>query len=365
MNQKISVDYLNLLNVSGVGPQRVRSLLSRFKTPENIWAASLSDLCSVDGINRSSAQAILDYSNFDYGLRQIEIADKLGISIICYSDETYPLLLKRIYDPPLLLFVKGNGLAVKQDCLGIVGTRLVSDYGKRITKELAGALSKYGLVIVSGLARGVDTIAHKETLSVGGITLAVLGCGLDRVYPAENKKLFDEIVEKDGALLSEFPFGTKPDAGNFPQRNRIISGLSHATVVVEAGDKSGAMLTAMNAIDQNREVFAVPGRITDKQSVGTNRLIRHGAIPVLDADQILENLQSHLFYPNQPKQETIQIDLTPDQRKIIIFLLDDPVHIDELSKLTDMDITLLLGTLLQMELQGSVRQLAGKMFVSN
>lgn len=365
MNQKNTTDLLNLLNVPGVGPNRVRNLLSVLKAPEHIWEASLVELCSIDGINQSTARAILDYSNFDYGKRQLEIAEKLNVRVIPYSHEAYPSLLKKIYDPPLLLFVKGEGLAAKQDCLGIVGTRLVSAYGKRIAKELALNLSKYGLVIVSGLARGVDTIVHKETLAAGGKTIAVLGCGLDRVYPAENKNLFDEIVANRGALVTEFPFGTKPEAGNFPQRNRVISGLSHGIIVIEAGNKSGAMLTAMNAIDQNREVFAVPGRIYDKLSVGTNRLIRHGAIPVLDADQIIENLQSRLFHPHQPKQESIRIDLTPDQFKIFSFLKDDPVHIDELAKLAEMDVTILLGELLQMELQGIVRQLAGKMFIVN
>ncbi len=353
---------LNLMNVPQVGAGRIHTLLARFREPQAIWQCTLSELCQVEGIHQSVASSILKYKDEDFGRRQVSIADKLSVTIIGYHDENYPELLKKIYSPPVLLFVKGKTGPVREDCLAVVGTRAVTAYGKRVTMNLTENLVQHGITIVSGLARGVDTIAHETALKSGGRTIAVLGCGLDRIYPAENKGLAQDIVAREGLLVSEFPFGTRPEAGNFPQRNRVISGLSHGTIVVEAGDKSGAMLTAMNAIDQNREVFAVPGRIYDKQSVGTNRLIAHGAIPVKDGPQILAALQSRLFYPAKPQQQTMSFDLSRVQSVIVKHLQGDPVQIDDLSSLTQLDTTTLLGELLQLEMMGVVRQLAGKMF---
>ncbi len=364
MNPEITTDILNLLHVPGIGPQRVRTLLSYYKDTRSIWDESETGLCQIEGINISIARSILDFTDFDFGKRQVEIAQKNNCNIVSSFDNHYPELLKRIYDPPVLLFTKGNGLKKEQDCIAIVGTRNMTEYGRRVTSDLSSSLSRSGLIIVSGLARGVDTIAHNETLIADGKTIAVLGCGLDRVYPSENRKLYSEIEDR-GTLVSEFPFGTKPDAVNFPQRNRIISGLSHAVIVVEAGNKSGAMLTALNAIDQNRDVYAVPGRIYDDKSIGTNRLIRHGAIPVQNAEEIVTILQPRLFKPNQPKQERINLELNPMQAKIVAQLQNDAVHIDQLAKILNIEITKLLSELLQLELIGAVRQLAGKMFIAN
>lgn len=355
---------LNLLHVPNVGPQRVRNLLAAFKFPEFIFSASTADLCQIEGIQLGIAQAIRDYDDFGFGEKQLEWAEKLSVRITAYDDPSYPFLLKKIYDPPLLYFVKGPSLDVRQDCIGVVGTRAVTAYGRRATKDLVKGLVENGLTIVSGLARGVDSVAHKTAIDLDGRTVAVLGNGLDQVYPAENRRLVAELLEKGNTMISEFPLGTIPDAGNFPQRNRIISGLSQGLVVIEAGDRSGAMLTAMNAIDQNRDVFAVPGRIYDSKSVGTNRLIRHGAVPVSRAEEILANLQSQLFKPLKPRQETLAIQLTQKQRRIVEHLQSDAVQIDDLATLTGLDITDLLGELLTLELQGVVRQIAGKQFIS-
>ncbi|MFQ6605201.1 MAG: DNA-processing protein DprA [Fidelibacterota bacterium] len=354
---------LNLMNVPRVGAGRIHALLARFKSPQDIWDCTVSDLCRAEGISQSIATAITSYRDFDYGQRQMEIASRLSVTILAFTDERYPHLLKKIYSPPIVLFSKGTLGPVREDCIAIVGTRSVTAYGKRVTMNLTESLAQNGLTIVSGLALGVDTIAHRTAVKSGGRTIAVLGSGLDRIYPAENRGLSEDIVARDGLLLSEFPFGTKPEAGNFPQRNRIISGLSHGTVVVEAGDKSGAMLTAMNAVDQNRDVFAAPGRIYDKHSVGTNRLIAHGAVPIKDGNQIIEVLQPRLFQPTRPRQETFALDLSPVQQQIVAQLQNDPIQIDELALLTKLDTTTLLSELLQLEMKGVIRQLAGKMFI--
>lgn len=344
----------------------MRNLLQLFSgESESIWTATELELCGADGINQRIANQIRNYSDKEFSDRQLDIAGKSGVRAISFWDDDYPQLLKKIYDPPLILFVKGQGLEYRQDCLGLVGSRQVTDYGRRVIKKLVKELCESHVVMVSGLARGVDTIVHQETLRFNGCTLAVLGSGMDWIYPAENRKLYDQIVESGGALITEFPFGTKPDAGNFPRRNRIISGLSHGIVVIEAGNRSGAILTAMNAIDQNREVFAVPGRMFDKQSIGTNRLIRHGAIPVIDGNQILDMIQNRLFHPAQPRQESIPLELSKRQRIILSFLSGDPIHIDDLANATEMDISILLSDLLQLEMNGLVNQLAGKMFVAN
>jgi len=356
------VNLINLLNVPKIGQQRIRLLVSKVGTEVNPFEVSVKELCSVNGIDKKSAEQIKKFNDFDFGEQELEKAEKNGISLLSFWDENYPLLLKKIYSPPVILYCKGQPLNPKDDCVAIVGTRRFTAYGKTTTQRLVSDLISKNMTIVSGLARGIDTIAHRETVNGGGRTIAVLGSGVDVLYPSENRKLADAICE-NGTLISEFPLGTKPDRGNFPQRNRIISGLSHATVVVEAGDRSGAILTALNAVDQNRDIFAVPGRITDKQSVGANRLIRNGAIPVSHGDEIIREINPRLFHPVESVQKTISIQLTDQERMIIENLGQDPVHIDELANSVDMNITSLLQILLKLELKNAVQQIGGKQFV--
>ncbi|MEE9573516.1 MAG: DNA-processing protein DprA [Candidatus Neomarinimicrobiota bacterium] len=248
---------LNLLNVPKIDPQKVRNLVSKFNIPESIFSLTEQELCGVEGIDQKSAKAIRSFNDFDIGKKLAGKTISYGITIYTLWDKEYPQLLKKIYDPPVLLYSIGRPLNAKEDTVAIVGTRSATQYGKRVTMKLATELSSKNIVIVSGLARGIDTIAHTATVQNKQRTIAVLGNGLDIIYPSENRKLFENILEK-GTIVSEFPIGTKPEASNFPKRNRIISGLCHATVVVEAGNKSGAILTALNAVDQNRETFAVP-----------------------------------------------------------------------------------------------------------
>ncbi|MFQ6615924.1 MAG: DNA-processing protein DprA, partial [Fidelibacterota bacterium] len=278
------------------------------------------------------------------------------------SDEPFPRLLRKIYDPPVLLFVKGTLKEADEDAVAIVGTRVPTPYGQKVARALARGLSSAGLTIVSGFAKGVDTAAHDSCLAAGGRTLAVLGSGLDVVYPAVNRRLVGPVTE-NGALISEFPFGTKPDAPNFPRRNRIISGLSQATVVVEAGSRSGAILTALNAVDQNREVFAVPGRLTDEKSVGCLRLIRLGAIAVRDVEQIIQTINPKLKSPRTPVQSELNLDLTSEESMVYGVLSEDPKHVDDIAGDTDLETSRVLTVLLQMELKGAVIQLAGKQYI--
>ena len=282
--------------------------------------------------------------------------------MVTYWDDDYPLLLKKIYDAPVLLYIKGEPLKEKEDCVAIVGTRRFTPYGKSATQTIAKDLASRNIAVVSSLARGIDTIAHKTAVQTGGRTLAVLGSGLDVIYPGENRRLAEDICQK-GSLISEFPLGTQPDRGNFPRRNRIISGLSHATVVAEAGNRSGAILTALNAVDQNRDVFAVPGRINDPQSVGANRLIRNGATPVSSGAEIIREINPRLFHPLQPVKKSISIKLTDQAQWILEVLGQDPVHINALAQSVDMDITSLLEILVKLELKNAVQQIGGKQFV--
>ncbi len=362
MSRKNIITILNLLNVPKIGPKRVRALLLKHDILDSIFSLSEKDLCAIDGIDQRLAKTIKSYFDFDYGKKEWDTAQDKDARIISLWDEEYPVPLKNIYNPPVLLYLKGKSLNQKEDTVAIVGSRNTTQYGRRVAQSLAKDLSANDLTIVSGLARGIDTVAHKEVVTGGGKTIAVLGSGVDIIYPAENRDLADAIT-KNGTIISEFPLGTKPDPGNFPQRNRIISGLSHGTIVVEAGDRSGAMLTALNSIDQNREVFAVPGRIYDKQSVGCLRLIRHGAVPVENAEQIIEHIQHRLFKPRKAKQTKIRFDITEEEKQILNILDNDPKHIDELTRISSVEITQLLTILLQLELKGAIKQIGGKQFI--
>ena len=352
----------NLLNVPKVGPQKVRNLVSKFNAPESIFSLTEQELCSVEGIDQKSAKSIRSFNDFEIGEKLAEETISKGINICTLWDKEYPQLLKKIYDPPVLLYSIGKLLNAKEDTVAIVGTRSATQYGKRVTKKLAIELSSKNIVIVSGLARGIDTVAHTATVQNKQRTIAVLGSGLDIIYPAENRKLAENILEK-GTIVSEFPVGTKPEASNFPKRNRIISGLCHATVIVEAGNKSGAILTALNAVDQNREIFAVPGRIDDKQSLGCIRLIRNGAIPVQNGEQVIDNIKNQLYHPITPVQQKINLDLTNEEQKVFKNLSNDPIHIDLLSEKSGIGVTSLLGILLSLELKGAIMQIGGKQFV--
>ncbi len=327
-----------------------------------VFTASLETLVRIRGISPVLAKKILEPPDRELLDGQAKLLRKFSAGLLSILDENYPGSLKTIYDPPPILFYRGNPALLENPLIGMVGTRTPTGAGKRATRELTQGLAEAGLTIVSGFARGVDAIAHETALRYESSPIAVLGCGVDRVYPAENRELFESLLER-GLILSEFMLGTKPDAPNFPRRNRIISGLSRGIVVTEAGSKSGALITAYMALDQNREVFAVPGTIFNHQSAGVNRLIQQGAKLVSGVEDILQELGGKFNLGTSAGQTALPIGLEGEEARIFEALNADPRHIDQLAESLHSTTFSLLGVLLQLELKGLVQQLPGKHFV--
>ncbi|MBA4251883.1 MAG: DNA-protecting protein DprA [Chlorobiaceae bacterium] len=358
-----------LLSLDRIGPVKVISLFNKFGSVENIFEASLNELTNIDGVNKSSAEKIINsrkqknelQNNY---LQELEILEKKGIEISTYWDENYPFLLKKIYDPPIIIYSKGKFLEQDNYSIAIVGTREPTSYGKNQTEKFAEEISTSGITIVSGLARGVDSIAHNTALKNNGRTIAVLGNGLDIVYPPENKKLYERIPE-NGVLISEFELGAKPDATNFPRRNRIIAGLSLGCLVVESDVTGGAIQTAHFALDQDREVFAVPGNLSIKQSEGTNHLIQKGeAKLVKNGSDIFEELNYKLnrVLKDNKKLRVEIIEMNMFEEKIYNVISDTITHIDEISIKSQMSMSECLVHLLSLEFKGAIKQLPGKNF---
>lgn len=354
---------LSLLTVNGLGSHRILNLQRQFPDIQDIFSVSRKRLMEVPGIDIVMAERIQKNVNHQFVEEQLTLLKNSPFKITTIVDSDYPARLRDIYDPPVVLFRHGEFLPQDEDAIAIVGTRNPDHYGKEVATLLVSQLVEQNITIVSGFARGIDTIAHKIALEKGGRTIAVLGNGIDRVYPPENRLLREKLVSQ-GVYCSEFPFGTKPDAVNFPRRNRIISGLSLGTVVISAGEKSGALLTAYYALDQNREVFAIPGRITDEKSTGTNRLIQKGAKLIASVDDILDEIDANRRFPRQPHQLEIAFKFEDEEeQKIYDALSTDPIQIDDLAQMLGKNTYTILATLLSLELKGAVRQLAGKMFI--
>ncbi|HMN24873.1 MAG TPA: DNA-processing protein DprA [Ignavibacteriaceae bacterium] len=369
---KLNFDQLTdlylLLSVDRIGPAKIRNLLARFKKLSNVFTASTYELIETEGISRELASRIRKISSQKDSIqkfleKELKTLDKLGGRIITVWDEDFPPLLKKIYDPPLVLSVLGQFDEKDKYSIAVVGTRMPTNYGKIQTEKIVSDLVEQNITIVSGLARGIDSVAHLSALKSNGRTIAIIGSGLDVIYPAENKKLFNEIKEK-GVIISEFNLGTLPNAENFPKRNRIISGISLGTLVIETAITGGAMQTARLALDQNREVFAIPGNLGVKQSEGTNMLIQRGEAELIkNAEDILQELELKLkpiLGKNIPKQ---QKDLTIFEEKIYNCLMNEPLHIDMLAEKTDLSTSDCLVNLLSLEFKGMVKQLPGKMFM--
>jgi len=371
---KLSFDQLSdlylLLSIEKVGSTRIRSLLQKFKNFNNIFVSSLNEIANIEGIGLELAKRIkLAKQNQDVIKKSLESQlkklKKLNAEIITYWDKEYPSLLKKIYDPPLILYIKGKFSEKDDYSIAAVGTRNPTNYGKIQTERFISELSKQGITIVSGLARGIDSIAHQTALKNGGRTIAIIGSGLDVIYPPENKNLFNKISE-NGVIISEFQLGTKPDAPNFPRRNRIISGISLGVIVFETAINGGAMQTARFALDQNREIFAIPGNLGVRQSEGTNLLIQRGeAKLVVNSEDILNELQIKLkpiIGKNIPKPQN---DLNVFEEKILNLLIENgQLHIDKISELTNFSTSDCLVSLLTLEFKGMVKQLPGKIFSS-
>lgn len=346
--------------VTGIGPAKTRMLLEAFGGDlGRAWNADAEALRAA-GLDRRALENLLHARATCDLNTEMERIGALGITLVTWEDASYPRLLGQIYDPPPVLYVKGQLLPQDEWAVAVVGTRTATAYGKEAATQIAGGLARNGVTIVSGLARGIDSIAHQASLEAGGRTIGVLGCGLDIIYPPENRRLASQIVQQ-GALISEYPLGTAPEGGNFPPRNRIISGMSLGTVIVEAGSRSGALITAEYALDQGREVFAVPGNIFRRASQGTNTLIREGATPVLSVEDILETLNLRMVTQQQVARAIIPENEA--ESRLLDYLSADPIHVDELGQQAGLPISEVTGVLTLMELKGMVRQVGGMHYV--
>ena len=345
--------------ISGIGRVRLAQMEKHFGNLEAAWQAAPADL-KRSGLDSGSIRAITSRRP-DISLdAEMEKLDRYGVKVLTFHDAEYPSRLNEIYDYPPILYVRGSLLSEDEWCLAVVGTRRATVYGRQVTEEIVTDLARNKITIVSGLARGIDSIAHRSALEAGGRTLAVFACGLDIVYPAENAELARRIIQQ-GALISEYPLGTKPRAENFPRRNRIMSGISLGVLIAEAGKVSGAMITAQMALEQNREVFAIPGSILSPTSGGTNHLIQEGAKLVSNYNDILEELNLTAVVHQMEIREIVPAS---DTESLLLKQLGaEPTHIDEICHSTRLSISALSSTLAMMELKGLVKQVGNMNYV--
>jgi DNA processing protein len=345
--------------VSGIGAARLRALLDSFGDLETAWRASAHDLQQAGLDRRSLANLIKERERLDLDA-EMERLERARIGVFTWDDAEYPPHLRQVYNAPPLLYVRGRIEERDEWAVAVVGTRQASMYGKEAARMFGSGLAQAGVTVVSGLARGIDTLAHRACLDAGGRTIAVMGCGIDLVYPAQNARLAAEIAER-GALISEYALGTRPEARNFPPRNRIISGLTLGAVVVEADHGSGALITADFAAEQGREVFAVPGSIFARSSRGTNRLIQQGAKMVCSVADVLEEL--NLTMVSEQAQARAVIPENETEALLLEHLSAEPVHVDELGRAVRLPIAQVSSALALMELKGMIRQVGGMNYV--
>ena len=393
-----SLIHLNL--IPGIGNYTIRRLLGAFGSAEKSIAATSEEFAQIDGLTPDVRQQLIDGRSRAPLAQELELIDQHQCDIVTINDDTYPPLLKQIDDPPVLLYIIGEFPLPDTPSIAIVGSRSPTEYGKTTSQQLSYQLAERGITVVSGFARGIDTYVHRGALEAGGYTVAVFGCGLSIIYPETNRALATEIIES-GALISEFPMTMPPRGKNFPRRNRVISGLTLGTLVVEASERSGSLITARHAAEQGREVFAVPGQIFSGVSRGTHSLINQGATLINSVDDLLDALpqdytkvlgresleptgqptprpnrgskrsdkaaspqstETRSTATSQPKAEVVP-NLTPDEQTVLSALDDDSVHIDEITRVTQLPIGKISSLLVMLELKGIVQQLPGKQFV--
>jgi DNA processing protein len=351
--------YLGFNLVPGIGPARFRRLLAFFGSADAAWRATAPDLVAagLDGKTIDQLLAKRTALNLD---RELERIDEAGAILLTVDDVGYPPLLKHIADAPPLLYVQGSLRPGDELALAVVGTRRASVYGKQACERIVSEVAGRGVTIVSGLARGIDAVAHRAALSAGGRTIAVVGCGVDVVYPPEHAGLAREIAEH-GAVVADYPLGTTPDAGNFPARNRIISGMSRAVLVVEAGETSGALITANFAVEQNRDVLAIPGSIFATGAVGTHRLIQQGAKLVHDVNDVFDELT--ITTVGQQLEFRALAPDDPVERSLLDVLTGEPLHIDEIVRQLELPAASVSSALALLELKGMARHVGGMHYV--
>ena len=369
--------WLKLIRADGIGPTLFKRLLGYFGGVERIFTASVAELTKVEGIGNKTAESIVRTRNAFNADSEIALADKLGVWVIHLQDERYPPALKAIYDPPPVLYVKGTLTRADNLAMAIVGSRRCTHYGTEQTNRFSHLLASAGFTIISGLARGIDTAAHRGALATKGRTIAVQGCGLSNIFPPENKKLFEQITE-NGAVISELPLTYEPLAENFPGRNRIIAGLSMGVLVVEATYRSGALISAQAAMENNREVMAVPGRIDSPCSLGCHKLLKQGARLIDGIDEIMDalgyvgdGLKTHAdaaaTKAEQHAQQNLfdlsRLNLTVEESGILDHLNSEPVHVEELIDLTQLPAGKVHAAVISLQLKGLIKQLPGNMIV--
>ena len=386
-----SLIHLNL--IPGIGNHTIRRMLAAFGSAEKSIAATSEELAQIDGLTPDVRQQLIDGRSRAPLAQELELIDQHQCHVVTINDDTYPPLLKQIHDPPVLLYVTGDFPLQDTPNIAIVGSRSPTEYGKTTSQQLSYQLAERGITVVSGFARGIDTCVHRGALEAGGRTVAVFGCGLSIIYPETNRALAAEIIES-GALISEFPMTMPPRGKNFPRRNRVISGLTLGTLVVEASERSGSLITARHAAEQGREVFAVPGQIFSGVSRGTHSLINQGATLINSVDDLLDALPqdytkvlggNSIEPTHQPpsakqpdkiarsqsiekrstptSQPKAALNLTPDEQIVLSAMGADSVHIDEITRVTQLPIGKVSSLLVMLELKGVVQQLPGKQFV--
>jgi DNA processing protein len=370
-------NWLKLINAEDVGPVTFGKLMKHFGTIDYALGASVSEMSKVDGIGFKTAERIAS-TRCKFGASdELELADKLGVWLVSLADERYPPLLKQIYDPPPVLYIKGSLTDADNLAISIVGSRRCSLYGQEQASQFAHFLSSAGFTICSGMARGIDTAAHQGALSAGGRTIAVQGCGLANIFPPENNKLF-ELITNSGACISELPLRYEPLAENFPPRNRIIAGLSIGTIVVEAAPKSGALITAAAALENNREVMAVPGKVDSSLSKGTHQLIKQGAKLIESVEDVMETLgyigerlKDHVTDAavkasemiEKPLFEIKELKLSANEKAIYDCLGREPLHLEQIIAGTNLTPGGINAGLISLRLKGLIKQLPGSLFL--
>lgn len=365
MNSDDLLWWLRLKAVKGVGPIKFNEMVRAFGDPRAVFASDRKSLSKIPRLGENSINEILDFKPDEgFAESQLEKAAKLGIKILTLEDPEYPVNLRPFVDAPPLLYIRGAIVGSDRKAVAIVGSRNATTYGKNTSSGMARQLASAGITVVSGMARGIDSAAHQGALDAGGRTIAVLGCGVDVVYPPENKKLRDAIIEQ-GAVISEYPIGGKPLQDHFPNRNRIITGLSLGVLAVEAREDSGVFSTVRWAAEQGREVFAVPGPITSATSAGPNQLIKQGAKMVLGVKDILEELRIEDHPETLPSGPAPKIELNDEEALVLTEITDDPRHVDSLAENLRISPADTLRTLFSLEMKGLVRQMPGKMYVRN
>ncbi len=376
--------WLALRSVAGVGPRTCHVLLEKFGAPEKIFALSADEI-SAAGVPKKIVTAIKEFHDFDALERELCELPRIGARLLRWSDADYPPNLRHIADPPPYLFVRGEAPLSEHKCVAVVGARAASDAGRAMARRLGFELAARGFIVASGLARGIDGEAHQGALEAGGHTVAVMGCGIDVIYPAEHRELAERIIADGGALLSELPVGTQPLAANFPTRNRILSGLCLGVVIVEAAEKSGSLITARMALEQDRQVFAVPGSPLSGKTRGSNRLLREGAVLVECVEDVIEDLAPQLAGAGElasaaapdasgkplspPRRQSVESllesgdKIISEAKQVLLQLKDDQrLHVDAIIEASGLDAQTVLRLLLELELRGIVTQHPGKLF---